>query len=207
MISIADGIHLLLPALALLVFTLGLKFRRNNYVLVALWISLIALILQYHASGGEILGSYFNHMHAAAYSLNIIVLLASIFFFMFTFLIGKINNLLQYGIGLVGAVLVTGSVLLLINLWINANFVENRLPGTPILQVATFNKPSYCGYKYVFYKINANGKVEFMCPNHYGLLPSVGELETAPDFVIKQLPKQLQTKFQQTSREQIDAKP
>ena len=36
-----------------------------------------------------------------------------------------------------------------------------------------------------------------MCPNHYGILPSVGPLRNAPNFVIKQLPPQLQTKFQE----------
>lgn len=162
-----------------------------------MWVSLITLILQYLASGGEILGSYFNYLHAAAYSLNLIILLSSIFYLVFKFLSGSDSSFLQYATGLIGALLVTGSLLLLINLWINANFIENRLQGTPVLQVATFNKPPYCDYKYVFYKINTNGQVEFMCPNHYGFLPSVGKLDSAPEFVIKQLPKQAQTKVQQ----------
>ncbi|ASQ45881.1 type I secretion system protein LssZ [Legionella clemsonensis] len=196
MINIADGIHLLLPIFSLIIFLLGLKFKRNNYILVALWVSLIILILQYHASGGEILGSYFNYLHAAAYSLNLLILLLSIFYLVFNFLRGRESSTLQYATGLIGAILVTGSTLLLINLWINANFIENRMQGTPILQVATFNKPLYCDYKYVFYKINTSGNVEYMCPNHYGFLPSVGKLDTAPDFVIKQLPKQLQAKIQ-----------
>ncbi|KTC86772.1 hypothetical protein [Legionella brunensis] len=197
MINIADVIHSLLPILGLLVLVWGIKSKRNNYILVALWVSLITLLLQYRASGGEILGSYFDYLHAATYSLNLIVLIISILYLLFSFLYATKNTFLRYGAGFVSATLVTGVVLLLINVWVNAYFIENRLPGTPILQVATFNKQTYCDYRYVFYKISPDSKVKFMCPNHYGFLPSVGELTTAPSFVTKQLPKHLQNKFQQ----------
>ncbi|KTD20082.1 type I secretion system LssZ [Legionella lansingensis] len=199
MITIADVIHSLLPVLGLVLLFLGIKFKRNNYVLLALWISLIILLLEYKASGGEILGSYFNYFHAAIYSLNLLVLISSIIYLIFIPLYQVKHVIVRYSAGFLSAILVTGLILLIINLGINAYFVEDRLSNTPILQVATFNKQPYCDYRYVFYKISPENKVKFMCPNHYGLLPSVGELSTAPTFVIKQLPAQLQAKFQQST--------
>ncbi|WED44335.1 type I secretion system protein LssZ [Legionella cardiaca] len=196
MINIAEIIHILLPLLGLLVLILGFILKRSNYILVALWVSLITLLLEYRDSGGEILGSYFNYFHATTYSVNLVVLVVSILYFMFAFLPKTKKTIVHYLTGLVSALVVTGAILLLSNLWINARFVEDRLPGTPILQVATFSKQPYCDYKYVFYKVNSGGKVKFMCPNHYGLLPSTGELTTAPGFVIKQLPKQVQDNLQ-----------
>ncbi|KTC93661.1 MULTISPECIES: type I secretion system protein LssZ [Legionella] len=199
MINLLESIHSLFPILGIIILFFGIQLRRKNYILVALWLSLIALILHYRASGGEILGSYFNYLHAAIYSLNLIVLISSIICLLLTSMDEIRSRILRYGAGLLSAGLITGGALLITNLWINASFVENRLPGTPILQVATFNKQPYCSYKYVFYKIGSDSIVRFMCPNHYGLLPSVGPLNTAPSFVIKQLPTQLQAKFQENS--------
>lgn len=199
MINFLEATHSLFPILGIIILFFGIQLRRKNYIVVALWLSLIALVLHYRASGGEILGSYFNYQHAAIYSLNLIVLIASIICILLTSMDDIHSKTLRYSAGLLSAALITGSSLLIINLWINANFVENRLAGTPILQVATFNKQPYCGYKYVFYTVGSDSIVRFMCPNHYGLLPSVGPLNTAPSFVIKQLPTQLQAKFQEKS--------
>ncbi|KTD36633.1 type I secretion system LssZ [Legionella nautarum] len=199
MIKLLESIHFLFPILGIIILFFGIQLGRKNYILVALWLSLIALILHYRASGGEILGSYFNYQHAAIYSLNLIVLISSIICLLLTSMDEIHSRILRYGAGLLSAGLITGGALLITNLWINASFVENRLPGTPILQVATFNKQPYCSYKYVFYKIGSDSIVRFMCPNYYGLLPSVGPLSTAPSFVIKQLPTQLQAKFHENS--------
>lgn len=199
MMNLMDAIHFLLPFLGCIIFLLGIKLQRKNYIVVSLWLSLIALALHYRASGGEILGSYFNYTHAIIYSLNLIVLLAATIYLLFSLSSNVHNKFIQYSTGLLSACLITGLVLLLGNLWVNAIFVENRLPGTPILQVATFNKQTYCDYKYVFYKVGPDSIVRFMCPNHYGLLPSIGRLDSAPGFVVKQLPIQLQNKFKQES--------
>lgn len=196
MINLLESIHLLFPLLGALILFFGIRLQRKNYTILALWISLIALILHYRASGGEILGSYFNYPHAAIYSLNLIVLISSIVYLLLTSMTEISSRFVRYSTGLISAGLITAGVFLVINLWINAVFVENRLAGTPILQVATFNKQPYCGYKYVFYKIGPDGIVRFMCPNYYGLLPSVGKLRSAPSFVIKQLPGQFQNKFE-----------
>ncbi|ARG98880.1 Legionella secretion system protein Z [Legionella micdadei] len=191
-----EAIHILFPILGIIILALGIKLHRKNYIVVALWLSLIALILHYRASGGEILGSYFNYSHAAIYSLNLVVLISAIICLLIASMEEIKSKILRYSAGFLSAGLITGGVLLIANLWINAFFVEDRLTGTPILQVATFSKQPYCSYRYVFYKIGSDSVVRFMCPNHYGLLPSVGPLSTAPSFVIKQLPPQLQVKFQ-----------
>lgn len=201
MINLLEAIHSLFPVLGVIILFFGIRLQRKNYVVVALWLSLIALVLHYRASGGEILGSYFNYLHAAIYSLNLIVLVSSIICLLLTSMDDIQNRVLRYAAGFLSAGLITGGALLLINLWVNATFVENRLAGTPILQVATFNKQPYCGYRYVFYKVGKDSRVRFMCPNHYGLLPSVGQLDTAPNFVVKQLPTQLQARFQDESKE------
>lgn len=200
MFNLLDIIHLLFPLLGALILLFGLKLKRKNYFILSLWLSLIALILHYRASGGEILGSYFNYSHAAVYSFNLIVLITSVICLLQNSIQEFSNKSLGYAVGLFSAVLVTGTTLLLINLWINASFVEQRLAGTPILQIATFNKQPYCSYKYVFYKVGSDNVVRFMCPNHYGLLPSIGRLQTTPNFIINQLPGQLQKKFVENSR-------
>jgi len=61
------------------------------------------------------------------------------------------------------------------------------MPGTPIMQVATFSKADYCAYRYTFYKVAKNGTVMYLCPNHYGLIPSIGRLAISPDFIASQL--------------------
>jgi hypothetical protein len=197
--NIADLIHLLLPILALTVLIFGLNFQRSNYILITLWLSLITLLLSYRSSGGEILGSYFNYFHAATYSLNLLILLISILYLLLTGIGPLSRGLLRYSAGLLSAFLVTAAGLLMINVWVNAAFIENRLSNTPILQVATFNKPTYCDYKYVFYKINKEKQLQFMCPNHYGFLPAIGELKSAPAFVVRHLPASLRAKFQQST--------
>lgn len=200
MLNFLESIHLFFPLLGALILFFGIKLQRKNYIVLALWLCLIALVLHYRASGGEILGSYFNYSHATVYSLNLIVLIASIIYLFLGSMDEIRSKISRYSVGFLSAGLITAGVLLEVNLWINAVFVENRLAGTPILQVATFNKQPYCSYKYVFYKVGPDSTVRFMCPNHYGLLPSVGQLRTAPNFVVKQLPVQLQEKFEDNSK-------
>ncbi|MFA5959149.1 MAG: type I secretion system protein LssZ [Tatlockia sp.] len=195
MMSFLEAIHTLFPIFGILILGFGILSQRKNYIILALWLSLIALFLHYRASGGEILGSYFNYSHAAIYSLNLVVLVVALLYLLLNASKGMSSKLLRLGSALFSAGLITGSALLLVNLWVNASFVENRLAGTPILQVAAFNKQAYCGYKYIFYKVGADNKVRFMCPNHYGLMPSIGRLDSAPAYVVKQLPNQFQTKF------------
>ncbi|HAU0197920.1 TPA: type I secretion system protein LssZ, partial [Legionella pneumophila] len=53
--------------------------------------------------------------------------------------------------------------------------------------VALLEKPDYCNYRYIFYKVALDGTVYYLCPNHYGLIPSIGRLSISPDFIASQL--------------------
>ncbi|KTD61814.1 hypothetical protein [Legionella spiritensis] len=181
-------LQIIFPVLTVLLLVAGLFSRRKNLILAALWISLIVIIFQYQIANGEILGSYFNYGQATIYSINLAVLLTSLLYIILTLEADTISRSSRFIIGLFSATLVTGGFLLLFNIWFNAHFLADKKPDTPLLQVATFQKLDYCNYKYVFYKINNQGKIYYMCPNRYGLLPSQGLMEKAPLYVIKQLP-------------------
>ncbi|MDP1603222.1 MAG: type I secretion system protein LssZ [Legionella sp.] len=196
MVSAIDLIYILFPLISFIFLLIGIKSGQKNYVAIALWISLISLILHYQVSGGEILGSYFNYTHALIYSINSLILLISAIYLLILYAKTSEKTGIRYLSGLIAASSIIGVLILLGNLWINAHFIEDRLAGTPILQVATFKKLDYCSYHYVFYKIGQDGKMSYMCPNYYGLLPTTGKLPSAPDYVIRQLPPSLQLKFQ-----------
>ncbi|STX29093.1 type I secretion system LssZ [Legionella beliardensis] len=199
---VRDLIHMILPLVSLALLIIGIKNKYKNYIILALWINIFALIINYQLAGGEILGYYFNYFQALIYSINLLVLLACISYLVLSF--SSEITPIRYLNSFLAAVSSIGVVLLLINLWVNAWFIENRMPGTPVLQVAAFKPLDYCAYRYVFYKVNNDGTLKFMCPNHYGLVPSVGTLTKAPDFLLKQLPTNLKNKFQHT---QIKHKP
>lgn len=173
------------PLIALILLIIGIKKNIIYYVVSSLWLSLIALVIHYQSSGGQILGSYFNYLNAAIYSINLIILFIS--------LIRVISHLssnspfFKYTSSLIQSLIVIGSFLVIINLWINAYFIENRMIGTPIMQVALFKKADYCSYRYIFYKVATDGSVLYLCPNHYGLIPSIGRLAISPDFIATQL--------------------
>lgn len=173
------------PLIAFALFIIGIYKNKIYYIISSLWLSLIALIIHYQTSGGEILGSYFNYVNASIYSINLIVLFISLIR-----IISHLSNesiIFKYISSLFQALIVIGSVLVIINLGINAFFIENRLPGTPVMQVALLQKPEYCSYRYLFYKVTLDGAVEYLCPNHFGLLPSIGRLDISPDFITTQL--------------------
>lgn len=188
--SLSTAIHDLLPLLGVILLVIGIKTDRISYIITALWVSLPGLILHYQTAGGEILGSYFGYKNSGIYTLNLLVLLTTLFylFLKLSFLQGQLT---RYITRFVSTFLIIGSLLLLINLWINAIFIENRQQGTPILQVASFKPLDYCAYRYVFYRVGVDGKISYMCPDHYGIIPSVGHLDVSPDFVLNHLTQQL----------------
>lgn len=187
-------LHDSLPLLAVILLIVGLTKQRINYLISALWLSLIALLLHYQTAGGELLGTYFNYTNSAIYTLNLVVLITTILclFYKLPLFQGK---RIRYATGLFSVCLIIGGLLLLINLWINARFVETRRPGTPIMQVAAFTPLSYCSYRYVFYKVALDGKIGYLCPNYYGVIPSAGTLDLSPAFLLNQLGQQLKAKI------------
>ncbi|KTD52410.1 type I secretion system LssZ [Legionella rubrilucens] len=197
----SDYLQFIFPFFTLMLLVIGLTTQHRNSLLAALWLSLIATILHYQTARGEILGSYFDYKQAAIYTVNLLVLLISSIYLVAASIRASARKVLRFATSLFFACFVTGALLLLVNIWVNAHFLSDRMPNTPILQVAAFKKMDYCDYRYVFYKVSQEGKISYMCPNHYGLVPSEGSLDAAPQFVIKQLPPQLQIKFKQDTLE------
>ncbi len=192
---LTEGSHLILCLIAAMFVILGVMRKNLSCVMAALWISLFTLCMQYHASGGEILGNYFNYKHATVYSITLLTLLVS-----FTYLIFNTpfiqQQRLRTGIAsFIGALLSAGVVCLLINLWMNAWFIEKKHNDTPIFQIAQFSQPTYCTYRYVFYKVGEDNRLYYMCPNYYGFIPSIGKLDHSPEYVLKQLPMSVQEKI------------
>lgn len=169
----------------MILLIIGIKNKAIYYIISSLWLSLIALVIHYQRSGGEILGSYFNYTNAAVYSVNLIILVISLI--MVITHLGKESSSFKYSTSLFQSLLVIGSILVIANLWINAYFIENRMKDTPVMQVALLDKPEYCSYRYLFYKVAADGSVKYLCPNHYGFIPSIGHLDINPDFIASQL--------------------
>ncbi|RUR11983.1 type I secretion system protein LssZ [Legionella sp. km772] len=185
MLLLAHIIHYLLPLAALLSLIWGLSQKALYYIISALWLSLIALILHYQHSGGVIFGSYFDYNNAFLYSLNLIILATSLIYIIehLRTVYIQIKN-----ITLVAQILIAlTSLLMIFNLCINAYFFNDRLAGSPIIQVALMEKPSYCDFKYIFYKITKQGSTDYLCPNYYGLIPKIGHLSVSPDFIARQL--------------------
>lgn len=185
MYNLAKVIHSLFPLIALILLIIGVQRKAIYFVISALWISLIALVIHFQTSGGEILGSYFDYINAAIYSINLIILLIS-FIYVIEHLSSE-NGFFKYLSNLVKSIIVIGSILVITNVWINAYFIENKMEGTPVMQVALLQKPDYCTYRYIFYKVATDGTVLYLCPNHYGLIPSIGHLDISPDFITTQL--------------------
>lgn len=185
MYIIAKLIHTLFPLIALIFLFIGIKRNSIYFIISALWLSLIALIIHFQMSGGQILGSYFDYLNAAIYSLNLIILLVSLMRVISHLSVE--SEIFHYTSSLVKAFMVIACLLMISNLWINAYFIDNRMEGTPVMQVGLFEKPDYCSYRYVFFKISEDGSVIYMCPNHYGLIPSLGRLTVSPDFITSQL--------------------
>ncbi|MCL5272456.1 MAG: type I secretion system protein LssZ, partial [Gammaproteobacteria bacterium] len=185
MYNLAKVIHSLFPLIALVLLVIGVQRKAIYFVISALWLSLIALVIHFQTSGGEVLGSYFDYINATIYSVNLIILLIS-----FIYVIDHLNSensFFKYLSSLVKSIIVIGSILVVTNVWINAYFIENKMEGTPVMQVALLQKPDYCTYRYIFYKVAADGTVLYLCPNHYGLIPSIGHLDISPDFITTQL--------------------
>lgn len=185
MYILAQIIHSLFPLSALILLMIGIKRDAIYYVVAALWLSLISLIIHYQSSGGEILGSYFNNTNATIYTVNLLILFVALVRVISH--LGSDNDVFRYVSNVIKAFLFVGIILVITNLMINAYFIDNRLQGTPIMQVGLFDKPDYCAYHYVFYKVSKDGSVMYLCPNHYGLIPSIGHLDISPDFISMQL--------------------
>jgi len=190
------SLHILFPLLNLALLIYGIKTQRNKWVIAALWLSFIAITLHYQTARGEILGSYFDYKESFLYSASLLVMLIGMIYLLWGFVRESHLRWARPVSSLVIAATTTGVVLLMVNLWVNARFIENRLPGSPVLQIGSFQKLDYCQYQYLFYVIDNDGKLNYLCPNYYGLFPSVGTLQTTPDYVLRLMPADVQQRLQ-----------
>ena len=185
MYTLALVIQYFFPLIALILLIIGIRKNAIHYVISSLWMSLITVLIHFQFAGNQIFGTYFGYLNAAIYSFTLLVLLLALIR-VITHLSSNNPNF-KYTASLMKALLFVGALLVITNLWINASFIENKKTGTPVMQVALFDKPNYCSYKYVFYKVAPDGAVMYLCPDYYGLIASVGRLSTSPDFVTRQL--------------------
>lgn len=174
----------LFPIAAFLLIAIGIKKQAFHFVTAALWLSLIALMIHFQSSGGQVLGSYFNYLNALTYTLNLLLLVTAFLFIMSHLHVE--HPVFKYMSGFTKSLVLISALLVLINLWINAFFIENRKTGSPIMQIALMNKLQYCSYRYIFYKIANDGTMYYLCPEHYGLLPSVGPVSISLDALTSQ---------------------
>lgn len=183
----------LFPIAAFLLIAIGIKKQTFHFVASSLWLSLIALMIHFQSSGGQILGDYFNYLNALTYTLNLLLLVAA-----FLLIISHLcveHPVFKYMSGFTKSLVLISALLVLINLWINAFFIENRKSGSPIMQIALMNKLQYCSYRYIFYKIARDGTMYYLCPEHYGLLPSVGPVSLNLDALTSQFSVNMEEKI------------
>ncbi|KTD41199.1 hypothetical protein [Legionella parisiensis] len=185
MYTLGKLIQTLFPLIALILFIIGTKKSAIYCIISSLWLSLIAALINFQFAGNQIFGTYFGYLNAGIYSFNLLILVLSLIHVMSHLSIN--GPAFKYTSTFINALLVVGAIVVISNLWINAFFIESKMEGTPIMQVALIDKPDYCESKYIFYKVNQDSSVAYLCPNYYGLLPSIGHLATSPDFITTQL--------------------
>jgi len=190
-----------LPLLSFIFLVLAIKKININFSITALWCSLIAVIVNYQLAGDEILGSFFNFYNASLYSINLILFIASIIYTLYLLKSHIQSKILSRIASLTAAILVTAIAILFINLWLNAFFVEKRFINTPIMQVATQEKFSFCDYDYVFFKITSDAKVAYLCPNGHGLIASTGIVSPLPKFLQSQIPQSTKEKLKTQNKD------
>lgn len=185
MYILAKIIQCFFPLIALMLLIIGIRKNAINYVVSSLWLSLITVLIHFQFSGNQIFGSYFDYTNATIYSFNLLVLLVALIRVIHHLCAG--TAIYKFTSSFISALLVVGAFLVMANLWINAFFINDVKPGTPMMQVALFTKPDYCNYQYVFYKIASDDSVKYLCPNHYGLIASLGGVSKIPDVIATQL--------------------
>ncbi|MGC1182889.1 type I secretion system protein LssZ [Legionella sp.] len=185
MYTLAKVIQYFFPLIALMLLIIGIHRKIIYYVISSLWLSLIAIFIHFQSSGNQIFGSYFDYANAGIYSFTLLVLLVALIQVISHLTIDSL--IFKYLNSFINAFIVVGIFLVITNLWLNAFFIENKKAGTPVMQVALLDKPDYCNYKYVFYKVTPEGSVMYLCPNYYGLIASIGQLSVNPDFITQQL--------------------
>jgi hypothetical protein len=196
---ITSSIHYFLPFFSFILLVFGLMRNRLRFVLAALIVAIVSIIIQYQLAGDELFGTYFDYSHAALYSLNFIVVIVSLLF------IAKREKgfhkpYARYPVALFFSLIIIASLLITTNVWINAYFIQDKLPKTTIVTVGRFVKTEYCSNSYTLYKINRNKQVQYLCPNNYGLIAGIGQLDIIPEELMKQMVGSKPIQFDDTNK-------
>ncbi|MCC5791085.1 MAG: type I secretion system protein LssZ [Legionellaceae bacterium] len=168
---------------ALIMTLLAFKSQSDSSMSIATWSNILAILILYQLAGGEILGLFFGYSNAFLYSVNLLLLVVAVSYLLLHSESIKTSRVMGGMLWSIALIVIFAGLLLLSNVWINAHFIEHRKQGKPILQVATLGKNPHCSYRYIFYKMQSDGQVGYLCPNYYGLIPRVGQLETTPEFL------------------------
>lgn len=186
------------PLLSLASLLLAFVKKQMNYALISLWISVIAVAVNYQLAGGEIFSPYFGVSQAIPYSANIVVFMISTVFMLYCikdFLLKKRQRVFIDGLAVF---LIAGVIIILINLWTNAWFIESRFPKTPLMEVATYNKPFQCEHAFVILKINKKAKINYLCPNDKGIFAAIKTYDKPiPEFISNKIPSSILKELQQ----------
>lgn len=183
---IAPTLHVAAPCTALGLLTVGVKTKRYSMMLAALWLCFLALFFHHKIAGYHLWGEYFDYRNTASYTLSIAVLLVSSLYLHRRTFNGP-DRLLRYMSDGITAILWLIGIILVINLWINAYFVETALQGTSIIRVTNDRALSPCAKKSVYYKVGLDGNISYLCPSQRGLIPTIVHLDKVPDHIVGQL--------------------
>lgn len=183
-----EYLDVLFSLVTLCCLIMGWARSKIALLMTSLWLSFAQLLLLYYYSGQEILGSYFSYERSGLYTLDLLVFFTALCLFQRRAKT-KLNRRGIWRISQLGlAGLACAITVLLINLGINAWFLHNRAPQSPVLQVANMQPLRYCEYGYVYYKLDKRQRVQYLCPNRFGLIASTGTLPELPDFFKGYLP-------------------
>ena len=186
--TLMNVINYILPFFAFVLIVFGIMKSKMRFVLVALIVAIFAIVIQYEHAGGELFGRYFDYTHAAIYTVNFIVVISALLYILSGEKVLKAKSL-RYPAAVVIAILVVASCIIVMNVWINAFFIKDRLLNTDVIEVGYFEKPLYCNNSVVYYKLNTKYQIEYLCPNYYLLIAKRGYLETTPKLLKEQLLK------------------
>lgn len=186
------------PLLSLASLLIAFVKKQMNYALISLWISVIAVAVNYQLAGGEIFSPYFGVSQAIPYSANIVVFMISTVFMLYCIKDFLLKKRQRFFIDGLAVFLIAGVIIILINLWTNAWFIESRFPKTPLMEVATFNKPFQCEHAFVILKINKKAKIKYLCPNDKGIFAAIKTYDKPiPEFISDKIPSSILKELQQ----------
>lgn len=182
----------LLPILALTLFIVGLLKKEGSFITFSIWVAVVSIFIEVRGSELKLFGNFFDYQQAFLFSLNVLTIIAALSTICFYKLKAK-SLMIVIPVSLSIAFITTVGIVASINVWTNAFFFKSKHPKSAIMEVVNFNPPEYCESTYIFYRINKEKKVDYLCPYYYhSFLPKIGTLEEPPVFIEQHLGRLLQ---------------